>query len=147
MIFTDQELQKIRKQGDSMDLKQGGIVFDKDPLLKKKHTQWRKSRIAWLHPTDEENMWLFKKIMPEFMKWLQNQYSEVEKVYGYQIKELRNRYNIAKAHFVDAYLASMVLDDKLLHNLPKEVDIDVYIFEQFRALFHLRLFCKICISC
>ncbi len=63
MVFTNEELQKIRDLGDSLELESAKMAN-----ITKQTRKWRKSRIAWIHPI-KENMWMFKRIICEFREY------------------------------------------------------------------------------
>jgi 5-methylcytosine-specific restriction endonuclease McrA len=71
---------------------------------------------------------LLNTIMPFFYKWLESQFTEVSKTYGYETKEKRLSQKLTKSHALDAYLVS--LDSELVH--PKFCDFIPYKFQQFR---------------
>ncbi len=72
---------------------------------------------------------LLNTIMPEFYRWLREEFSQVFITYGYETKDKRFELKLKKKHFIDAYLIS-------LKNIPKSIpdfdDIIVYQFMQFR---------------
>jgi hypothetical protein len=72
---------------------------------------------------------LLNTIMPRFYQWLLEQFPRVRKVYGYEVKEVRWKLNLAKAHWLDAYVGSLIgFDDA---NVEMD-EVLVYHMEQFR---------------
>ena len=72
---------------------------------------------------------LLNSIMPRFYQWLTEQFPIVQKVYGYEVKEMRRKWQLAKAHWLDAYVGSWIgFDDVKM----KMNEVLVYRMEQFR---------------
>lgn len=77
----------------------------------------------YVHPT------LVNTIMPGFYEWLSKRFTQVDKVYGYQTKERRRELHLVKAHYLDAYLASL---DEAGQMSPESKGVVVHHFHQFR---------------
>lgn len=72
---------------------------------------------------------LLNTIMPSLFQWLESQFAEVKKTYGYETKEKRRKLGWLKDHHIDAYLTTLDNAEKVDLNLD---DILVYEFMQFR---------------
>ncbi len=69
---------------------------------------------------------ILNSIMPKFYSWLEANFKEVSKVYGYETKNKRREFNLPKDHWMDAYLVSIG------NSKPVEISIDPFQFKQFR---------------
>ncbi len=69
---------------------------------------------------------ILNSIMPKFYSWLEANFKEVSKTYGYKTKNKRREFDLTKDHWMDAYLVS-IEDSK-----PVEISIDPFQFKQFR---------------
>ena len=70
---------------------------------------------------------ILNSILPKFFQWFQSTFENVNKTYGYEIKEKRWEYNLQKTHVVDAYL--IAIGDKNPHDLTS---CKSFLFKQFR---------------
>ena len=69
---------------------------------------------------------ILNSIMPKFYEWLEANFKEVLKTYGYETKDKRRKYNLSKDHWMDAYLASIE------ENTPIDITVNSFQFKQFR---------------
>jgi hypothetical protein len=70
---------------------------------------------------------ILNSIMPEFHKWLCENFGNVKIVYGYETKDIRRKFGLPKEHCTDAYIIS--LNDEIP---VKENPGEVFTFKQFR---------------
>lgn len=93
-----------------------------NPKADKKLTKLFKGiKKRYVHPT------ILNSIMPEFHKWLCENFGNVKTVYGFETKDIRRKFGLPKEHWTDAYIIS--LNDEIP---VKENSDEVYIFKQFR---------------
>jgi 5-methylcytosine-specific restriction endonuclease McrA len=84
----------------------------------------------YVHPT------LLNTIMPAFHAWLCKEFREVKVGYGYEARELREKYGLKKEHYVDAYIASFDregMQESQRQSLKEKIErCVVHEFQQFR---------------
>ncbi len=70
---------------------------------------------------------ILNSILPKLFQWFKSAFENVNKTFGYEIKEKRWEYNLPKSHVVDAYL--IAIGDKPPHDLT---NCKSFLFKQFR---------------
>ncbi len=123
----------IWRRNDGQDVPENMITLcskchdkvHKNPKVDKKVKDlFQGMKKRYVHPT------ILNSIMPSFYQWLESQFTQIKKTYGYQTKEKRRKLGCPKEHHIDAYLATLDIDKD---NLKIDVDdILVYEFKQFR---------------
>lgn len=76
---------------------------------------------------------ILNTIMPGFYEWLTKQFKSVQMAFGYETKTKRWKGELWKAHYVDAYLASLEMEAVQKQEMKEKLDeCLVYEFKQFR---------------
>lgn len=73
---------------------------------------------------------MLNSIMPSFYQWLEYNYGLVSKVYGYETKDKRRKFNLEKQHYIDAYLIAS--NNGIIINKSKILKANIYQCQQFR---------------